>query len=166
MKLKDEIAMMWWQSFLWDFTEEQQHEWENAAKIGEILSSTVNTMDSTQVRVNRKILEEAVAIYHTIGYRKSFLEGNEQFVKNCLLYTSGTFAACSRRIILCYGDLTSRDVVYWYGNGRVKDPELVWWKSDNSGDLFFVGDNRFMIAYILINRAIYARLQKFLTPQG
>jgi hypothetical protein len=55
--------------------------------------------------------------------------------------------------------LTGRNVVYWYGNGKVKDREPL----DNVR--FFVGDNSFLIASILINRAIYLRLQPFLASQ-
>jgi hypothetical protein len=99
-----------------------------------------------------------VGIYTTLGAKKPFLQGSEQFVMNCLLYSAETFAACSHRIVLCHY-LTGRNVVYWYGNGKVKDREPL----DNVR--FFVGDNSFMIASVLINQAIYVRLQPFLTPQ-
>jgi hypothetical protein len=139
-------------------TPEQQHDFENALKIGEVLASSVETVDSPRIRVNPHTLKEAVGIYNTLGAKKPFLQRSEQFVMNCLLYSAETFAACSHRVVLCHY-LTGRDVVYWYGNGIVKDREPL----DNVR--FFVGDNSFLIASILINSGIYLRLQPFLVPQ-
>ena len=127
-------------------------------RIGNILASTVNTPDSPPIRVNPRTLKEAVGFFNTLGAKKPFLQGSEQFVMNYLLYNGETFAACSHRVILsCY--LTGRDVVSWYGNGKAKNREPL----DNVK--FFVGDNSFMFASILITRAIFLRLQQFLTPQ-
>jgi hypothetical protein len=140
-------------------TPEQQRDFENALKIGEILARTVGSVDSPRIRANPYTLKEAVGIYNTLGAKKPFLQGSEQFVRNCLLYSAETFAACSHRVVLCHY-LTGRDVVYWYGNGMVKDREPL----DNVR--FFVGDNSFLIASILINKAIYLGLQPFLAPQS
>ncbi|HEY6167447.1 MAG TPA: hypothetical protein VI454_05375 [Verrucomicrobiae bacterium] len=139
-------------------TPEHQREFENAQKIGEVLASTVGTKDSPPIRVNPHTVKEAVGIYNTLGAKKPFLQGGEQFVMNCLLYSAETFAPCSQRVVLCHY-LAGGILVYWYGNGKVKDPEPL----DNVR--FFVGDNRFMIASILINQAVYLRLQPFLAPQ-
>jgi hypothetical protein len=83
-------------------TPEQERDFETAVKIGGILASTVGTMDSPRIRVNPHTLKEAVGIYHTLGAKKPFLQGNEQFVMNCLLYSAETFAACSHRVVLCH----------------------------------------------------------------
>ena len=139
-------------------TPEQQREFENALKIGEILASTVQTPDSPRIRVNPRTAKEAVGFYTTLGAKKPFFQSSDQFVMNCLLYSAETFAACANRVILCYY-LTGRDVIYWYGNGKVKAREPL----DNVR--FFVGDNSLMFASILIHRAIYLRVEGFLTPQ-
>ena len=87
-----------------------------------------------------------------------FLQEIEEFVSNCLLHSAETFAVCSHRIILCHY-LIGQDVVYWYGNGKVKEPEPL----DNV--IFFAGDNSHMIASILLEQALFLRLEPFLAPQ-
>jgi len=108
--------------------------------------------------VNPQTLNEAVRIYSTLGAKIPFLQEIEEFVSNCLLHSAETFAVCSHRIILCHY-LIGQDVVYWYGNGKVKEPEPL----DNV--IFFAGDNSRMIASILLEQALFLRLQPFLAPQ-
>jgi hypothetical protein len=137
---------------------EQQKDLKNALKIGEVLASTVGTKNPLRVRLNPHTLSEAVGIYTNLGAKMPLLHGSELFVMNCLLYSAETFAACSHRIVLCHY-LIGRDVVYWYGDGKVKEAEPL----DNVK--FFVGENKTMIASILIEQAIYLRLKSFLAPQ-
>jgi hypothetical protein len=123
-----------------------------------VLASTAGTTDSLKIRVNPQTLNEAVRIYSALGAKMPFLQEIEEFVANCLLHSAETFAVCSHRIILCHY-LIGQDVVYWYGNGKVKDPEPL----DNV--IFFAGDNSRMIASILLEQALFRRLQPFLAPQ-
>ena len=136
----------------------EQEDFESALKIGTVLASTAGTSNSLRIRVNPQTLNEAVRIYSMLGAKMPFLQEIEQFVTNCLLHNAETFAVCSHRIILCHY-LIGHDVVYWYGNGRVKEQEPL----DNV--IFFVSNNSFMIASILLEQAIYLRLQPFLAPQ-
>jgi hypothetical protein len=123
-----------------------------------VLASTAGKSDSLKIRVNPQTLNEAVRIYSTLGAKIPFLQEIEQFVSNCLLHSAETFAVCSHRIILCHY-LIGQDVVYWYGNGKVKGQEPL----DNV--IFFAGDNSHMIASILLEQALFFRLQPFLAPQ-
>jgi len=123
-----------------------------------VLASTPGTSDSLKIRVNPQTLNEAVRIYSTLGAKMPQLQEIEEFVSNCLLHSAETFAVCSHRIILCHY-LIGQDVVYWYGNGKVKEPEPL----DNV--IFFVGDNSRIIASILLEQALFLRLQPFLAPQ-
>ena len=136
----------------------EQENFESALKIGTVLASTVGTSNSPRIRVNPQTLNEAVRIYSTLGAKIPFLQEIEQFVTNCLLHSAETFAACSSRIILCHY-LVGNDVVYWYGDGRVKEQEPL----DNV--IFFASNNSFMIASILLEQATFLRLQPFLAPQ-
>lgn len=139
-------------------TAEQQKDFKNALQIGKVLASTVGTKHSLRVRLNPHTLSEAVGIYTNLGAKMPLLHGSHQFVMNCLLYSGETFAACSHRVVLCHY-LIGRDVVYWYGDGKVKEQEPL----DNVK--FFVGANNSMIASILIEQPVYLRLQAFLAPQ-
>ena len=123
-----------------------------------MLASSAGTKDSIKIRVNPQTLNEAVRIYSTLGAKMPFLQEIEEFVTNCLLHSAETFAVCSQRIILCHY-LIGQDVVYWYGNGKVKEQEPL----DNV--IFFAGDNSNMIASILLEQALFLRLQPFLAPQ-
>ena len=140
-------------------TEPQQKEdFECALKIGTILAQTTGIRKSLKVRVNPNTLNDAVRIYTALGAKIPPLQEAEQFVTNCLLHSAETFAACSTRIILCHY-LIGQDVVYWYGNGKIKEREPL----DNV--IFFSGDNSGMIASVLIEQTIFQRLQPFLAPQ-
>jgi hypothetical protein len=123
-----------------------------------VLASTAGKKDSLKVRVNPQTLNEAVRIYSALGAKMPLLQEMEQFVTNCLLHSAETFAVCSERIVLCHY-LIGQDVVYWYGNGKVKEREPL----DNV--IFFSGDNSNIIASILLEQALFLRLQPFLEPQ-
>ena len=108
--------------------------------------------------MNPQTLNEAVRIYSTLGAKMPHLQEIEEFVSNCLLHSAETFAVCSHRIILCHY-LIGQDVIYWYGNGKVKEQEPL------DHVIFFVGDNSCMIASILLEQALFLRLQPFLASQ-
>ena len=136
----------------------EREDFESALKIGTVLAGAAGARDSLRIRVNSHTLNDAVRLYTTLGAKIPHLQEAEQFVTNCLLHSAETFAACSSRIILCHY-LIGQDVVYWYGNGKVKEPEPL----DNV--IFFAGDNTCMIASILIEESVFLRLQPFLKPQ-
>ena len=137
---------------------QQQEDFDSALKIGSVLAKTSREKKALRIRVNPNALNDAVRIYTALGAKIPHLQEAELFVANCLLHSAETYAACSSRIILCHY-LIGQDVVYWYGNGKVKQREPL----DNV--MFFAGDNSGMIASVLIEQAIFLRLQPFLAPQ-
>ena len=139
-------------------TTEQPEYFENALKIGAVLASTAGTGESFRVRVNPHTLDEVVALYTSLGAKMPPLQETERFVMNCLLHSAETYAVCSHRIILCHY-LIGCDIVYWYGNGKIKDREPL------ENVITFSDDNCMAIASILLERPIFLRLEQFLTPQ-
>ena len=139
-------------------TPEQKREFENAVKIGDILSSTIDTPDSPNLFVNPLRAGDAVAIYKALGANKPFLQSAQQFVMNCLLYNGETFAACSYGVVIFYRP-TPSGLAYWYGNGKLKDWEPI------PNVKCFEGANSSLFALVIINHSVFSRLQHLLAPQ-
>jgi hypothetical protein len=139
-------------------TPEQQREFENAEKIGDIFSDVVATQTTNllPIRVNPLTVKEAAGYFQSIGAKKPFLQSNEQFVMNCIVYSGSIFASCAPRLIICQNPY-KEDLRLWYGNGNPKDHQPF-------GDVkYFRGENSLMYVVVFID-AVYDRIAHLLKP--